>query len=65
MLHMGKFNDMSQLDCDPFLPCPDILLESQLTCNEREDNWELLTLLVCFCAAWKSYDKYSGNRKRI
>ena len=62
---MGKFNGMSQLDCDPFLPCPDILLESQLICNEKEDNWEFLTLLVCLCAIGKCYDIYSGNVKRI
>lgn len=62
---MEKFNDISRLERDPFLPCPDILLGDQLICNEEKDNGGLLTLLVCLCTAGKSYDIYSGNRKRI
>lgn len=64
MAHMEKFNGMSQLECDPFLPFPDILLGDQLIDNEEEDNGELM-ILTCLCAAAKNYDIYSGNRKII
>lgn len=43
---MGKFNGMSQLECDPFLPCPDIFLGDQLIWNEKKYNGELLALSV-------------------
>ena len=34
---MVKLNDINQLECDPFLTCPDILLGDQLTCAEEEE----------------------------
>lgn len=64
MSHMEKFNDISQLECDPFLPCPDINMGDQLITYEEEDNGELLTFLVCLYTTGKSYDIQSGKRKK-
>lgn len=54
---MEKFNDMNQLECDPFLPCADILLGDQLIHKEEEDNGGI-TDIINLHAAGKSYNIY-------
>lgn len=52
MSHMEKFNDMCQLEYDPFLSCADILLGDQLIHNKEEDNGGITKINLC--AAGKS-----------